>query len=76
MQAQISEELRPFQVPLGALPFFHGFIFCRWQDAMDWDGALSLLASVDPIKASCFAVPAELWLVLMDVDMGGCDVTG
>ena len=43
---------------------------------MDWDGALSVLASVDPIKASCFAVPAELWLVLMDVDMGGCDVTG
>jgi len=33
VQAQISEELRPF------------------QDAMDWDGALSLLASVDPIKA-------------------------
>ncbi|CAE7563640.1 miaA [Symbiodinium natans] len=34
VQAQISEELRPF------------------QDAMDWDGALSLLASVDPTKAS------------------------
>ena len=61
MQAQISEELRPFQVARGVCVCvcvrvcFFGSVRVAPEDAMDWDGALSLLASVDPRKAGCSA---------------------